>query len=77
MKVNDFIQAYVPPTSSGIFLVFIIRDCKGRIVGEYDPMVPGNEWEGDNHNILQQRIMSWSISRDFQDMDTMQIWITV
>lgn len=57
MKVNDFIQAYVPPTSSGIFLVFIIRDSNGRIVGEYDPMVQGCEWECNNkENIMQQRV---------------------
>ena len=76
MTCRDIIITFHKKTSGfPPYPVFIFRAADGLICGEYDPRLGDNAWTGDS-DVLHREIAYWYISRDQQDVDVVQLWIT-
>lgn len=84
MTGRDFVESNIQlslkrePAYGGPYPELIFRDTKGRVLGEYLPILKDNRWSGgDKNRILDKEIISWYITWDIQDIDVVQFWITV
>lgn len=67
----------IPPYGSP-YPYFIFTDVNGLVLGEYMPWLRGDKWAGEDKNaILEREILTWYITWDQQDIDTVQFWITM
>ena len=73
MTTEEFIETNNNQSENGLHPVFIIRNIRGQIVGEYDPGIIEEKWAGsDYESAMKENVLSWRITRDQQDMDVVQ-----